>query len=371
MFEFNCNRQHTHSQARLGNLTTIHGTIETPAFMPVGTQATVKSLTPEDLEACGAQIILSNTYHLYLRPGQEIVKSLGGLHRFMNWNKPILTDSGGFQILSLSRLAKTNDEGVTFQSHIDGSRHCFTPESVMEIQQSLGADIIMALDEMAPYSADQSTALDSLKRTTQWAKRCRATHTDEVQTLFGIVQGGMFKKLRDQSVEEIVNIGFKGYAIGGLSIGEEMSLMREIAGHTAERLPPDSPRYLMGVGTPADLLESVKMGIDLFDCVMPTRNARNGSLFIPKGKLNIKNSRYQNDETPVDPNCRCYSCQNYSRAYLRHLFIADEILAMRLNTIHNIHFYQSWMASIRQAIAKDRPFDFSWKITGRKVEDSF
>ncbi|MFQ5671751.1 MAG: tRNA guanosine(34) transglycosylase Tgt [Nitrospinales bacterium] len=360
MFDFKITHRHSHSAARLGVLTTAHGTIDIPAFMPVGTQATVKSLSPDDLEACGAQIILGNTYHLYLRPGHEVVKSLGGLHRFMSWRKPILTDSGGFQVFSLSDLAQVTDEGVTFKSHIDGSSHLLTPEKSMEIQQALGADIIMALDDLAFHDADRSRTKISLERSTRWAKRCRAAHRDETQTLFGIVQGGMFEDLRTQSVGEIVNIGFAGYAIGGLSVGEEKELMFAIAEHTVKLLPQDAPRYLMGVGNPADLLRGVEMGIDMFDCVMPTRNARNGSLFTRKGKLNIKNNCHRTDESPIDPSCACYTCRNFSRAYLRHLFMADEILAMRLNTIHNTAFYQNWMAELRDAIRQDRPFHFDW-----------
>ena len=360
MFGYEVIKRHSHSKARLGRLITSHGFIDTPTFMPVGTQASVKALAPEDLEACGSQIILGNTYHLYLRPGDKIVNKLGKLQSFMNWKHSILTDSGGFQILSLSKLAKSSDQGVTFQSHIDGSPHIFTPEKVIEIQQRLGADIIMAFDEMAPHSAGRAKTLESLHRTTLWAQRCRNAHQDGEQTLFGIVQGGMHKDLRSQSADELMKIGFKGYAIGGLSIGEEKKLMREIADHTAQLLPQETPRYLMGVGTPEDLWIGVSSGIDMFDCVMPTRNARNGSLFVTEGKLNIKNSRYKDDPSPIDANCHCYVCKNYSRAYLRHLFVSDEILAMRLNTIHNLAFYENWMSSIRQTIIEDRPFNLSW-----------
>lgn len=357
MFKFEITHRHSHSAARLGKVFTPHGVIDTPAFMPVGTQGTVKALSPEDVVECGAQIILGNTYHLYLRPGHEIVRSLGGLHRFMNWHKPILTDSGGFQVFSLSEFAKVDENGVTFKSHIDGAKHLLTPEKSMEIQQALGSDIIMALDELIAHPSDWSRAKASLELSTRWAKRCREFHRFEHQALFGIVQGGMYRDLRMQSAEEIVNIGFPGYAIGGLSVGEEKPLMLEIAEHTAKLLPENSPRYLMGVGAPEDLLHCSQMGIDLFDCVMPTRNARNGSLFTKTGKLNIKNTGYRQDEKPIDPTCSCYTCKNYSRAYLRHLFVAGEILAMRLNTIHNIAFYQSWMASIRDAIRENRPFD--------------
>ncbi len=364
MFKFEILKQHSHSSARLGRLTTPRGEIETPAFMPVGTQATVKSLSPEDLEECGAQIILGNTYHLYLRPGHDVIQSLGGLHRFMNWKKPILTDSGGFQVFSLAKLAKVTEEGVTFQSHLDGSTHFLSPEIAIGIQEALGADIIMTLDEPTPHTASRKETEDSLALSTQWAKRCRDAQRNETQTLFGIVQGGMFKDLRTRSVDEISALDFSGYAIGGLSVGEEKEAMYELSAHTAALLPRERPRYLMGVGTPGDLLRCGGMGIDMFDCVMPTRNARNGTLFVPGGKINIRNSQYKTDENPVDADCECYTCQNYSRAYLRHLFIADEILVMRLNTLHNISFYQNWMRRIRDAIREDRPFDFDWTDKG-------
>jgi len=360
VIKFEILKQHSHSSARLGVITTPHGTIDTPAFMPVGTQATVKALSPEDLVDCGSQIILGNTYHLYLRPGHEIIKNLGGLHRFMNWDKPILTDSGGFQVFSLKGLSKVTEEGVTFKSHIDGSTHSFSPEHAIKVQQALGADIIMTFDEPMPYPAEKSAVEISLSLSTRWAKRCKEAHTEKSQALFGIVQGGMFKDLRVQSVEQIVEIDFPGYAIGGLSVGEDMETMYEVAAFTAPLLPENKPRYLMGVGTPKDLLACSGMGIDMFDCVMPTRNARNGSLFTSQGKLNIKNKRYQTDGSPPDPDCDCYTCQNYSRAYLRHLFIANEIFALRLNTLHNIAFYQNWMKKIRRAILEDKPFDPNW-----------
>ncbi len=360
MFQFEIIKQHSHSSCRLGRITTPHGTIDTPAFMPVGTQATVKALTPEDLLACGAEVILGNTYHLYLRPGHEVIRSLGGLHRFMNWKKPLLTDSGGFQVFSLNSLAKVTEEGVTFTSHLDGSTHFFSPEQSMQVQEALGADILMTLDEPMPYPAEKSDTEKSLQLSTRWAKRCRDAHRSENQALFGIVQGGMFKDLRARSVEQIVGIGFPGYAIGGLSVGEEIPMMYEIAEHTAALLPDDRPRYLMGVGTPDDLLACSRMGIDMFDCVMPTRNARNGSLFTHRGKINIRNARYKSDPRPIDPDCPCSTCRNYSLAYLRHLFIADEILAMHLNTLHNTAFYQNWMAKIRNSVREDKPFDFEW-----------
>jgi len=357
MIKFEVIKQHSHSPARLGKLVTPHGEIQTPAFMPVGTQATVKALSPEDLIQCGSEVILGNTYHLYLRPGHDIIKSLGGLHQFMNWNKPILTDSGGFQVFSLNTLAKVTEEGVTFKSHIDGSTHFFSPEHSMEVQEALGADIAMTLDEPTPYPSDRTVTEKSLKLSTRWAERCKAAHQRNDQSLFGIVQGGMYKDLRTQSINEITGIGFPGYAIGGLSVGEEKELMHEMAAHTAENLPQDKPRYLMGVGTPDDLLQCSAMGIDMFDCVMPSRNARNASLFTSQGKVNIRNLKYKADDSPLDPECDCYTCKNYSRAYLRHLFIADEIFIMRLNTIHNIHFYQKRMQSIRQAILEDKPLE--------------
>jgi queuine tRNA-ribosyltransferase len=357
-FHFEVLKQHSHSACRLGRVTTPHGIIDTPAFMPVGTQATVKALSTEDLESCGAQIILGNTYHLYLRPGHETIRALGGLHRFMNWKHPILTDSGGFQIFSLKQFAKVTEEGATFKSHLDGSSHFFSPEHSMEVQQALGADIIMTLDEPMPYPAEKPATEKSLALSTRWAKRCKDAHPDNDQALFGIVQGGMFKDLRKISAEQIVEIGFPGYAIGGLSVGEEKSLMHDIAAYNAELLPQDKPRYLMGVGTPEDLLACSQMGIDMFDCVMPTRNARNASLFTSQGKVNIRNAQYKDDPDPLDPNCSCYTCRNYSKAYLRHLFICDEILAMRLNSLHNIAYYQSWMKKIRKAVEEDVPFDF-------------
>ncbi len=364
MFAFECLKQHSHSAARLGRITTAHGVIDTPAFMPVGTQATVKALTPEDLKKCNAQMILGNTYHLYLRPGHEIIKKLGGLHRFMNWDGPILTDSGGFQVFSLARLAKVSEEGVTFQSHIDGSTHVFTPEHSMNVQQALGADIIMTFDEPMPYPAERSAVEKSCHLSARWARRCRDVHTDGAQTLFGIVQGGMHEDLRALSARQMTDIGFQGYAIGGLSVGEDIETMYAMTGYTAPLLPKDKPRYLMGVGTPQDLARSSAMGVDLFDCVMPTRNARNGSLFTSRGKVNIKNTQYKDDPKPLDPECDCYTCRNYSCAYLRHLFQAEEILAMQLNSLHNIAFYQNLMRKIRKAIEEDVPFDSVWTDWG-------
>ncbi|MFQ5449743.1 MAG: tRNA guanosine(34) transglycosylase Tgt [Nitrospinaceae bacterium] len=357
MFKFEVVKKHSRSPARLGVLTTPHGKIETPAFMPVGTHATVKALSPEDLESCGTGIILGNTYHLYLRPGHEVIRSLGGLHRFMNWDKPILTDSGGYQVFSLNHLARVSEEGVTFKSHIDGSTHFFSPEQAIRIQEALGADIIMTLDEPTPHPSGRAETETSLKLSTRWARRCRDLHQNENQALFGIVQGGMYKDLRSLSVKQIVEIGFSGYAIGGLSVGEDRETMYEMAARTAELLPESRPRYLMGVGTPENLLDCCGMGIDMFDCVMPTRNARNGSLFTRSGKVNIRNSRYRTDDGPIDPDCGCYTCKNFSRAYLRHLFMAEEILALRLNSLHNIAFYQNLMQRIRAAIMEDAPLE--------------
>ena len=356
MIEFQVIKQHSHSAARLGRLLTPHGEIQTPVFMPVGTQGTIKALSPEDVIQCGSNIILGNTYHLYLRPGHSVIKSLGGLHRFMHWDKPILTDSGGFQVFSLNTLAKVTEEGVTFKSHIDGSTHFFSPELSMEIQEALGSDIAMTLDEPTPYPSDYTTTEKSLMLSSRWAVRCKAAHQLENQSLFGIVQGGMYKDLRIQSTKEITEIDFPGYAIGGLSVGEEKNIMYDIAAHTAEYLPKNKPRYLMGVGTPEDLRQCSGMGVDMFDCVMPSRNARNGSLFTSQGKINIRNLQYKTDDSPLDPECDCYTCENYSRAYLRHLFIADEIFVMRLNTLHNINFYQKRMQAIRKAILEDKPF---------------
>ncbi len=342
------------TDARLGKIHTNHGEINTPAFIPVGTQATIKALTPEDLKGLGAEIILCNTYHLFLRPGHELIKRLGGLHRFMHWDYPLLTDSGGFQVYSISANQKVSEEGIAFKSHLDGSRHFLTPELCMEVQEALGADVAMCLDECVPYPSSYEYVHDSLKRTTRWAKRCQESKKSEAQTLFGIVQGGMFKDLREQSARELVNLNFDGYAIGGLSVGESTSLMREMVEHSAALLPREKPRYLMGVGTPEDIVESVKRGIDMFDCVLPTRNARNGMLFTSFGKIVIKNARHRSEDIPIDPHCTCYTCTHYSRAYLHHLFSAKEILSSRLNTIHNLFYYLSLIKELRMAILEGR-----------------
>jgi queuine tRNA-ribosyltransferase len=341
------------SSARAGLLQTSHGAIETPVFMPVGTLGTVKSLTPEELMEAGARIILGNTYHLYLRPGCEVIQQFSGLHRFMNWNRAILTDSGGFQIFSLAKLSKTSEDGVTFQSHIDGSTHLLTPEKSVEIQLCLGSDIIMCLDQCIPYPAERSAVREALGLTTRWARRCREfrdRHTRGADALFGIVQGGMFSDLRSESVAELVEIGFNGYAVGGLSVGEPKDVMLEMAAATLPQLPGEKPKYIMGVGTPEDLVNLVDLGADMFDCVMPTRNARNGQLFTGCGAINISNACFRQDTEPVESGCQCYTCRNYSRAYLRHLYLAKELLAYRLNTIHNVHFYLDLMKRMRAAI---------------------
>jgi queuine tRNA-ribosyltransferase len=360
----------TSGNARLGQIHTSHGIINTPAFIPVGTIATVKSMTVEELKDIGAEIILSNTYHLYLRPGHEVIKNLGGLHKFMNWDGPILTDSGGFQVFSLSPLRKITDEGVEFRSHIDGSTHFFTPELAMEIQAALGSDIAMVFDECTPYPATREYALKSLQLTTRWAERCKKWMQDARykiqdtgisimnpasciphQSLFGIVQGGVYKDLRKQSAEELIEMDFDGYAIGGLSVGEPKELMYEIVNYTTPLLPENKTRYLMGIGDLNDVLEAVSAGIDIFDCVMPTRNARNGTLFTSRGRISIKREEFKEDPNPLDPECGCYTCRNYSKAYLRHMYMSREILSMRLNTYHNLHFYLEFFRKMREAIS--------------------
>ncbi|MDU5081183.1 tRNA guanosine(34) transglycosylase Tgt [Tissierella carlieri] len=347
------------SKARLGKLYTPHGVIETPIFMPVGTRATVKAMTPEEVKGLGAQIILSNTYHLYLRPGHKLIEEAGGLHRFMNWDGPILTDSGGFQVFSLGDLRKIKEEGVEFRSHIDGSKHFISPEKSIEIQNSLGSDIMMCFDECTPYPATYEYAKHSMERTTRWAKRCKDYHKNwDNQGLFGIVQGGIYKDLREQSAKELVELDFPGYAIGGLSVGEPKELMCEILDFTTPLLPKDKPRYNMGVGTPDYLFESVIRGIDMADCVLPTRIARNGTVLTSQGKLVIRNAKYSRDFTKLDPECDCYACTNYSRAYIRHLFNVDEILGSRLTTIHNLYFLIKLMENIRNAIKEDRLLEY-------------
>jgi queuine tRNA-ribosyltransferase len=353
-FRFEILARDSRTHARLGRIATPHGELITPVFMPVGTQASVKTVTPEELLACRAEIVLANTYHLYLRPTHTLIRDLGGLHRFMHWEQPILTDSGGFQVYSLAGLRKLSEEGVLFQSHLNGSRHMLTPEKAVEIQAALGSDVAMVLDECVPYPATYDYALTSQELTTRWARRAKAAHRNSEQALFGIVQGGMYTDLREKSAHELVELDFDGYALGGFSVGETKRLMDDLIEHTAAGLPEEKPRYLMGVGTPADLLRCVKLGIDMFDCVMPTRNARNGCLFTRQGRLIIKNARYAQDTRPIDAQCGCYTCQHYSRAYLRHLFVSEEILGPRLNTIHNLHHYMDVIHMIRAAIVEGR-----------------
>jgi queuine tRNA-ribosyltransferase len=329
--------------------------IETPTFMPVGTVGSVKSMAPWEVEEMGAQVVLGNTYHLYLRPGHKRVENLGGLHRFMGWeDKAILTDSGGFQVFSLSKLNKIDEDGVTFRSHIDGSAHRFTPELSMEIQRSLGSQMVMAFDDCPPYPATPEQVKSAMNRTRRWAERGLEFPLKDHQARFGIIQGGLYEDLRVESAKELTELPFDGFALGGLSIGEPPDLMQKMAWFGAPLLPKDRPRYLMGVGRPEDLVEGVRAGIDIFDCVMPTRNARNGQLFTSRGKVNIKNTRYSDDESPLDPDCSCLTCQKFSKAYLRHLFVAKEMLSARLNTLHNLTFYLNLMRQLRQSILENR-----------------
>ena len=350
MFEFTIEYESTESHGRLGCLQTPHGEIKTPVFMPVGTQATVKTMSPDQLQAIGAPIILSNTYHLYLRPGREVIKGAGGLHSFMNWPGAILTDSGGFQVFSLSALTKVSAEGVLFRSHIDGSSHLFTPENVMEIQMDLGADIVMAFDQCLPYPSPYELALEAQERTTDWAVRCRERHDRKDQALFGIVQGVAYRDLREKSARELVALDFPGYAIGGLSVGEPKDVMYEVLDYTVPLLPREKPRYLMGVGSVDALWEGVARGIDMFDCVLPTRIARNGTAMTSQGRVIVRDAKYARDFTPLDPECSCPTCREYTRAYLRHLFKAGEVLGMTLLTYHNLYFLSRMMAKIRAAL---------------------
>ncbi len=351
---------HTCAQtgARRGRLHTPHGTIETPVFMPVGTQGSVKAIAPDDLHTLGANIILGNTYHLMLRPGEALVGELGGLHRFISWDRAMLTDSGGFQVYSLAAKRKITEEGATFQSHLDGSRHVLTPERSIEIQEVLGADIIMAFDECPPALAERSYMEPSLARTTRWLARCVQAWHRQRSSLFGIVQGGLYEDLRRRHSEEVCSFDLPGFALGGFAVGEKPEQMHAGVAFSAPLLPKDKPRYLMGVGTPLDLVTCVQHGVDMFDCVLPTRSARNALLFTSEGKLTIKNARYAKDERPLDPVCQCYTCRNFSRAYLRHLFVADELVALRLNTLHNLHFFLTLMQQARAAIESDTYGDF-------------
>ncbi|MGA3245374.1 MAG: tRNA guanosine(34) transglycosylase Tgt [Bacteroidota bacterium] len=368
--------QTSDGKARAGVLETAHGTIETPAFMPVGTQGSVKAIEQRELIEVGAQIILGNTYHLYLRPGTEIIQSAGGLHRFIGWNKPILTDSGGYQVFSLNDLREINEEGVTFKSHLDGSSHEFTPESVVQIQRQLGSDIMMVLDECAPYPSDLEYVKQSNALTIRWAERCKRAFElgtelyGYSQALFGIVQGSVYPEIRQQSAQALVKTSFDGYAIGGLAVGEPADVMYSIIEVCEPILPSNQPRYLMGVGTPINLLEAVARGVDMFDCVLPTRNGRNANFFTRDGQINIRNAKYKTDFTALDPECNCYTCSNFSRAYLRHLFLVREILALQLATIHNLSFYLWLMRETRAAIREHRFEEWRKKMVDQlKCED--
>jgi len=358
----------TDGAARRGRLHLPRGTVETPAFMPVGTYGTVKAMTPEELEGLGAEMILANTFHLMLRPGAGLIRRLGGLHRFMHWERPILTDSGGFQVYSLGAMRRIEERGVRFRSPVDGREVFLGPEEAMAVQRDLGSDVAMVFDECTPYPADEAEARASMELSLRWAARSREAYGDGPGALFGIVQGGMHEELREASLEGLRAIGFEGYALGGLSVGEPKPVMRRLVRHLAPRLPADRPRYLMGVGTPEDLVESVRAGIDLFDCVLPTRNARNGHLFVSTGVLRIRNARYRDDPRPLDERCTCYTCRHYSRAYLHHLDRCKEILGARLHTIHNLHHYLELMAGLREAIAAGRLEAFAEAFYTRRRE---
>jgi queuine tRNA-ribosyltransferase len=368
MFSFQIEHQEAQSRARTGIFRTSHGAVRTPVFMPVGTQGTVKALTPEDLLSLGVEIILANTYHLYLRPGHERVARLGGLHSFMHWQGPILTDSGGYQVYSLGALRKISPEGVSFRSHLDGSSHFLTPELAVQIQEGLGSDIAMCLDECTPYPASYEYARFSLELTRDWALRCKKAHRQEGQALFGIIQGSTFKDLRKESALSIGEIGFDGLALGGLSVGEEKTERQDIINSTLPLLTEEKPRYLMGLGTPEDLVEGVGAGADMFDCVLPTRNARNGMLFTWKGAIIIKKAEYAEDPKPIDPDCDCYTCRNYSRAYLRHLYLSKELLSYRLNTVHNLYYFMDLMRTLRDAVVQDRFLAFKKNFYDQRKE---
>lgn len=356
--------------SRRGVMEFPRGAVQTPAFMPVGTYGTVKGLNPQQLKELGADIILGNTFHLMLRPGTEVINHHGDLHEFMGWDKPILTDSGGFQVFSLGDMRKISEEGVKFRSPIDGDEIFLGPESAIEIQHKLGADIIMVFDECTPYPADEKTARESMELSMRWAARCKQAHGENSAALFGIVQGSMYKNLRDESLDALVNLEFDGYAIGGLSVGESKEEMVDIVEYCSPKLPADKPRYLMGVGTPEDIVHAVSNGIDMFDCVMPTRNARNGHLFTSKGLLRLRNSRYRDDTRPLDEQCACYTCQNFSRSYLHHLDKCKEILGSQLNTIHNLHYYQSLLAGLRVAIEQGRLSAFISQFQEEQAQSS-
>ncbi len=357
----------TSGAARRGKISLAHGTVQTPAFMPVGTYGTVKAMSPKELREIDAHIVLGNTFHLWLRPGLEVIEAHGGLHDFMGWDGPILTDSGGFQVFSLGALRKISEEGVKFQSPVNGDKLFLTPEESMRIQRVLNSDIVMIFDECTPYPATVREAADSMRLSLRWAERSKRSHQGNPNALFGIVQGGMYEALRDESLKGLTDIGFDGYAIGGLSVGEPKEDMLRILKHTAPRLPQDKPRYLMGVGTPEDIVAAVTQGIDMFDCVMPTRNARNGMLFTQNGDIKIKNAQYRLDTRPLDEHCTCYTCQNFSRAYLHHLYRLKEILSARLHTIHNLHYYQQLMQEIRASIEEDAFAQFVERFHQRRA----
>lgn len=361
--------------ARLGILKTEHSDVETPVFMPVGTQGTVKATTHKDLKEMGIKMILANAYHLYLRPGDSLIREMGGIHRFSGWDGSVLTDSGGYQIFSLGVLREIKEEGVLFQSHIDGSKHFLSPERIVEVQENIGADIYMCLDECVPYPSSYEYTKASVELTSRWAKRCKNAKQDEGKLLFGIVQGGFYKDLRLKSADDLVDMDFDGYAVGGLSVGEPKSIMWEMVDTVLELLPREKPRYLMGLGFPEDIVEGVKKGIDMFDCVIPTRHARNGNLFTWNGRINIKNTKYTKDEAPVDEECACYTCRTFSRAYLRHLFVSHELTSYYLNTLHNIFFYADLLKKVREAIYRGafeafyNEFKTRWK--GGELQDEY
>jgi len=361
--------QQTDGRARRGKLEFARGTVETPAFMPVGTYGTVKAMTPEELQSMGAEIILGNTFHLMLRPGTEVIKVHGDLHDFMHWQGPILTDSGGFQVFSLGEMRKISEQGVHFASPVDGSKVFMGPEESMQVQRILGSDVVMCFDECTPYPADKQQVSESMALSLRWATRSKDAHGNNTAALFGIVQGGMYEDLRDESLQGLIEIGFDGYALGGLSVGEPKADMMRILAYCGDRMPVNKPRYLMGVGTPSDLVEAVKQGIDMFDCVMPTRNARNGHLFVRQGEIRIRNARYKKDTRPLDEQCNCYTCQHYSRAYLRHLDKTREILGARLNTIHNLFYYQELMKGLRDAVNNQTLGKYSSQFYEQKQQD--
>lgn len=368
MFAFHLKKANGPAGPRLGEIRTAHGVVETPVFMPVATYGTVKTLTPEEVEELGAAIILSNVYHLYLRPGVELISSLGGLHHFMNWPGPILTDSGGYQVFSLAPFRTLSEEGVLFRSHLNGDQHFLTPEKVVELQEALGVDIMMCLDECPPFPCPEKEGRRAMDLTFQWAKRSKEVWNNRNQALFAIVQGGMVPQWRREHAQALKALDFPGYALGGLSVGEDKETTLAMVEATAPELPEDKPRYLMGLGTPEDLVEGVSRGMDMFDCVLPTRNARNGMAFTDTGRVVIKNAIYARDPEPLSPNCHCYACRHYSRAYLRHLFVSREILAYRLLTLHNLYYYFQLMARIRQALSSDRFAEFCREFYDKRIK---